>query len=43
VFFNDTIGGLKDITGEEKFSTAIARLMEWSLKKKKKITDLSHV
>ncbi|WP_373522409.1 ABC transporter ATP-binding protein [Aquiflexum sp.] len=43
VFFNDTINSLKDITGEEKFSTAIARLMEWSLKKKKKITDLSHV
>ena len=43
VFFNDTIAGLKDITGEEKFSTAIARLMEWSLKKKKEKTELSHV
>lgn len=43
VFFNDTISSLKEITGEEKFSTAIARLMEWSLKKKKTITDLSHV
>ncbi|MFD2036358.1 ABC transporter ATP-binding protein [Belliella marina] len=42
VFFNDTITCLKDMTGEEKFSTAIARLMEWSLKKKKK-NNLSHV
>lgn len=43
VFFNDTITGLKEITGEEKFSTAIARLMEWSLKKKKEKTEISHV
>ena len=34
---------LKDITGESKFTTAIARLMEWSLKKKQIKTELSHV
>jgi Cu-processing system ATP-binding protein len=31
VFFNDTITELKDRTQEDKFSTAIARLMEWSI------------
>lgn len=35
IFFNDTTESLKDITGESKFTTAIARLMEWSLKKSK--------
>lgn len=43
VFFNDSVDSLKDITGEEKFPTAIARLMEWSLKKNTKKTELSHV
>ncbi|MDX5479441.1 ABC transporter ATP-binding protein [Fontibacter flavus] len=33
VFFNDSVNSLKEITGEDRFSTAIARLMEWSLKK----------
>lgn len=33
VFFADTIESLKDITGEERFSPAIAKLMQWSLKK----------
>ncbi|MDO9554468.1 ABC transporter ATP-binding protein [Rhodonellum sp.] len=33
IFFNDSIEELKETTGETKFSTAIARLMEWSLKK----------
>lgn len=43
VFFNDTTESLKEITGESKFTTAIARLMEWSLKKKQIKTELSHV
>lgn len=42
VFFNDTVESLKEITGEKRFSTAIARLMEWSLKKNTKKTELSH-
>ena len=43
IFFNDTTESLKDITGESKFTTAIARLMEWSLKKKQIKTELSNV
>jgi Cu-processing system ATP-binding protein len=43
IFFNDTISSLKEITGEDKFSTAIAKLMEWSLKKNTKKTELTHV
>lgn len=42
VFFNDTVESLKEITGEKRFSTAIARLMEWSLKKNTKKTKMSH-
>lgn len=42
VFFNDTVQSLKDITGENKFSTAIARLMEWSLKKNSPKTELKN-
>lgn len=42
VFFNDTIDRLKEITGERKFSTAIARIMEWSLDKKTKKTELTN-
>jgi Cu-processing system ATP-binding protein len=42
VFFNDTISSLMEMTGEEKFSTAIAKLMEWSLKKTQKKTELTH-
>ena len=43
VFFSDTIEELKEITGESKFSPAIAKLMEWTLKKKSSKTQLSHV
>ena len=43
VFFSDTIEELKDITGESKFSPAIAKLMQWTLKKKSSNTKLSHV
>jgi Cu-processing system ATP-binding protein len=43
IFFNDTTESLKEITGEFKFTTAIARLMEWSLKKKINKTEMSHV
>jgi Cu-processing system ATP-binding protein len=43
VFFNDTIESLKDITGTNRFSTAIARLMEWSLKKNTTLTESCHV
>lgn len=39
VFFNDTIDSLKDITGTSRFSSAIAKLMEWSLKKKETLTE----
>jgi len=42
IFFNDTISSLKEMTGEEKFSTAIAKLMEWSLKKTQKKIELTH-
>lgn len=34
VFFKDSIESLKELTSEEKFSPAIAKLMQWSLKKK---------
>ncbi|MAN86110.1 MAG: copper ABC transporter ATP-binding protein [Algoriphagus sp.] len=43
VFFSNTIEELKEITGECKFSPAIAKLMEWTLKKKSKKTILNHV
>jgi Cu-processing system ATP-binding protein len=43
IFFNDTISSLKEITGESNFSPAIAKLMEWSLKKNTKKTELTHV
>lgn len=33
VFFNDSIESLKEMTSEEKFSPAIAKLMQWTLKK----------
>jgi len=34
VFFNDSIESLKEMTSEEKFSSAIAKLMQWTLNKK---------
>ncbi len=40
VFFNDTTERLKEITGERNFSTAIARVMEWSINKNTKKTEL---
>lgn len=43
VFFSDTIEELKEITGESKFSPAIAKLMQWTLKKKSSKTQLRHV
>jgi Cu-processing system ATP-binding protein len=43
VFFSDTIEELKEITGESKFSPAIAKLMQWTLKKKSSKPLLSHV
>lgn len=43
VYFNDTIESLKEITGEDKFSPAIAKLMQWTLKKKATNRNLSHV
>ncbi len=43
IFFNDSVEVLKETTGEEKFTTAIARLMEWSLKKKQPENQLTHV
>lgn len=43
VYFNDTIEGLKEITGEERFSPAIAKLMQWTLKKKSTKREMSHV
>ena len=43
VFFSNTIEELKEITGESKFSPAIAKLMQWTLKKKSSKTHLSHV
>ncbi len=42
VFFNDSIESLKEITGEEKFSPAIAKLMQWTLKKNVKTKELTH-
>ncbi|MFD2200790.1 ABC transporter ATP-binding protein [Shivajiella indica] len=42
IFFNDTISSLKEITGESNFSTAIAKLMEWSLKKNTNKSVLTH-
>lgn len=42
VFFNDSVESLKEITGEKRFSTAIARLMEWSLKKNPSQIKVSH-
>ena len=43
VYFNDTIESLKEITGESKFSPAIAKLMQWTLKKKSTNRQMSHV
>lgn len=43
VYFSDTIEELKELTGESKFSPAIARLMEWSHAKKNVKPQLSHV
>ncbi|MHA7130167.1 ABC transporter ATP-binding protein [Algoriphagus namhaensis] len=43
VFFSDSIEELKEITGESKFSPAIAKLMQWTLKKKQTKPQLSHV
>lgn len=34
VYFNDTIDSLKEMTGESRFSPAIAKLMQWTLKDK---------
>ncbi|OOG73079.1 ABC transporter ATP-binding protein [Algoriphagus sp. A40] len=42
VFFNDTIESLKEMTSEEKFSPAIAKLMQWTLKKKSTTYELTH-
>jgi len=42
VFFDDTIQSLKEMTDEERFSPAIAKLMQWSLKKNPKNKDLIH-
>jgi len=36
IFYNNSIARLKEDTGENRFSSAIARLMEWSLKKDQK-------
>lgn len=43
VFYNDTIENLKSITGEDRFSPAIAKLMQWTLKKKATKPEMSHV
>ncbi len=43
VYFNDTIESLKEITGEDRFSPAIAKLMQWTLKKKSTNPKMSHV
>lgn len=43
VFFADTIESLKEITDEERFSPAIAKLMQWTLKKNTAKKSLSHV
>ncbi|TDQ16563.1 Cu-processing system ATP-binding protein [Algoriphagus boseongensis] len=42
VFFNDSIESLKEITGEGRFSPAIAKLMQWTLKKKTSTKSLTH-
>ncbi|WP_075350971.1 ABC transporter ATP-binding protein [Algoriphagus marinus] len=42
VVFNDSIAELKEITGKERFSAAIASLMEWSLKKNPDLKILNH-
>jgi Cu-processing system ATP-binding protein len=42
VFFNNSIEELKETTGETRFSTAIAKLMEWTLKKNKHQNKMSH-
>lgn len=43
VYFNDTIQNLKEITGESRFSPAIAKLMQWTLKKNSTNRQMSHV
>lgn len=43
VYFNDTIENLKEITGESRFSPAIAKLMQWTLKKNSTNRQMSHV
>ncbi len=43
VFFNDSIESLKEITAEEKFSPAIAKLMQWTLKKKSTSNAMTYV
>ena len=42
VFFNDSIESLKEMTSEEKFSPAIAKLMQWTLKKKSTTKVMTH-
>lgn len=42
VFFNDSIESLKEMTSEEKFSPAIAKLMQWTLKKRSITKVLTH-
>jgi Cu-processing system ATP-binding protein len=42
VVFNDSISELKEITGKERFSAAIASLMEWSLKKNPDLKIITH-
>ncbi|GAA0879842.1 hypothetical protein GCM10009119_28110 [Algoriphagus jejuensis] len=37
VFFDDSIDSLKDLTSEDKFSPAIAKLMQWTLNKRQPI------
>lgn len=43
VYFNDTIEILKEMTGEDRFSPAIAKLMQWTVKKKATKSEMSHV
>lgn len=43
VYFADTVDSLKEITDEERFSPAIAKLMQWTLKKNTAKKSLSHV
>lgn len=42
VFFNDSIESLKEITAEDKFSPAIAKLMQWTLKKKSTTNPMTY-